>query len=154
MKSRRPNQPRVIRSAVAKKKKKKNCHVTARLASLASRRQPLCGLILISHRPSSPPAVFLPRETQRTEIVGRRTGTHANMHACMHACMGCMRRGTMHAASRQKGTGDFPMQIAKVARTAKITVGNNAVDWEVELARASRETDNISLGRPLRRTIK
>lgn len=80
--------------------------------------------------------------------------THESEHACMHAYMyalHAMRHDARHVAS--KGYRDFPMQIAKVAQPAK-TVGNNAVDWEVELARASRETDNISLGRPLRRTIK
>lgn len=79
---------------------------------------------------------------------------HACMHACMHTCMHAlhaMRHDAHHVAS--KGYHDFPMQIAKVAQPAK-TVGNNAVDWEVELARASRETDNISLGRPLPGTIK
>ena len=38
--------------------------------------------------------------------------------------------------------------------SAKITVGNNAIDWEDELARALREMDNISLGRPLQGTIR
>jgi len=73
------------------------------------------------------------------------------MHACIHA-LHAMRHDARRVVS--KGYRDFPMQIAKVAQPAKITVGNNAADWEVELARASRETDNISSGRPLRRTIK
>lgn len=149
MKSRRPNQPRVIRSVVAKKKKKKK--LSRHLASRKSRKPEAA-----AQRPNIDFASSLVASRGLSSAGNaadgnrRRTGTHANMHG-MHACMGCMRRGTMHAASRQKG---FPMQIAKAARPAKITVGNNAVDWEVELARASRETDNISLGRPLRRTIK
>lgn len=45
--------------------------------------------------------------------------------------------------------------LAKVTQLAKIIVGNNAIDWcRTSLARVLRETDNISLGRPLRRTIK
>lgn len=84
-------------------------------------------------------AVSFPRE------YGGRKWSHGD---AAHACMHDVRR------IASKGYHDFPMQIAKVAQPAKITVGNNAVDWEVELARASRETDNISLGRPLRRTIK
>lgn len=142
MKSRRPNQPRVIRSVVAKKK------LSRHLASRKSRKPEAAALRPnIDFASSLVASRGLSSAGNAADGNRRRTGMHANMHACM----GCMRRGTMHAASRQKG---FPMQIAKVARPAKITVGNNAVDWEVELARASRETDNISLGRPLRRTIK
>lgn len=37
---------------------------------------------------------------------------------------------------------------------AKITVRNNGIDWEDELARALREMDNISLDRPLQGTIR
>lgn len=50
----------------------------------------------------------------------------------MHACAVC------DAAYRvaSKGRRDFPMQIVKGLRPAKITVGNNVIDWEDELARA------------------
>lgn len=36
----------------------------------------------------------------------------------------------------------------------KITGGNNAIDWAGELARALREMDDISPGRPLRGAIR
>lgn len=144
MKSRRPNQPRVIRSAVAEKPSR---HLASRKSSggshywfrIVPRRIP-CWFFL-----------FFTAATQRTEIASAR-GRGTYMHTCTHARSHAMRYDARRIVS--KGYYNFPMQIAKVAQPAKITVGNNTVDWEVELARASRETDNISLGRPLRRTIK
>lgn len=94
--------------------------------------------------------------------------------------MHCMPRDAMRCAITSKRPRDFPMQIvcsaglpgesrtpggAKGAlvpardtgekgESAKITVGNNAIDWEDELARALREMDNISLDRPLQGTIR
>lgn len=38
--------------------------------------------------------------------------------------------------------------------SGKITGGNNAIDWAGELARALREMDDISPGRPLQGTIR
>lgn len=65
------------------------------------------------------------------------------------------------AVRRVKGAPRFPYaNYQGDIRPAKITVENNVIDWEDELARARafafarREMDNISLGRPLRRTIK
>jgi len=135
----RPNQPRVIRSVVTEKQ---THHLASRKSETALR-----GLILISHRFSS-----LPRSLFRENTVDGNRKRERAAHAYMYACLHTMWHDVCRIAS--KGYHDFPMQIAKVAQPAKITVGNNAVDWEVELARASRETDNISLGRPLRRTIK
>lgn len=58
--------------------------------------------------------------------------------------LGCTtaQRDETHTENRAKG------------ESAKITVGNNAIDWEDELARALREMDNISLGWPLHGTIR
>lgn len=147
MKSRRPNQPQVIRSVVAEKP---SCHFVSRKSSYEEAATSQPNIDLASSLVA--PMVFLPREHSGWKSQAHGDAAHACMHACMHACSHAMRHDARRIVS--KGYHDFPMQIAKAAQPAKITVGNNTVDWEVELACASRETDNISLGRPLRRTIK
>lgn len=57
-----------------------------------------------------------------------------------------LRRREWFAISRETGPGGV--------ESGKITGGNNAIDWAGELARALREMDDISPGRPLQGTIR
>lgn len=117
---------------------RKNRHIISRLFLQQSIRQPN-----IDFASSSPRERFL----RFLKIVHNRNKNEQIPYACMR-CMRC--------APRQRAAARFLYaNFAKVTQSAKITVGNNAIDWcRTSLARALRETDNISLGRPLRRTIK
>lgn len=94
----------------------------------------------------------MPRDAMRNNVKGAPRFPYANrplgratrrIKATWRG-KGCRGKGE---AGRVRGGGarDEP---------AKITVGNNGIDWEDELARALREMDNISLGRPLQGTIR